>query len=165
MDAAGEEDVEVAFGDVRAGVADLIGPPAAFQRALHLARRAGIDPDALGCSRRAEPAEDLEDLGKRVGLECEPDPIRPPGPCQRGLETPGVLGVPRAVVDEERRAVLAGESLGVLADDPQPAVTIDVEAGPDPPRRARGRAGFDGSVGPFGDRMHARRVAGGQVRR
>ena len=139
VDAAGEEDVEVAFGDVRAGVADLVGPPAALDRALDLARRAGIDADALRRSGRAEAAEDLEDLGERVGLEREPDPERQPGPGQRGLEAPGVLGEPRAVVDEERRAVLAGECLGVLADDPQPAVVVDVEAGPDPPRRGGAR--------------------------
>ena len=51
VDAAGEQDVEVALGDVRAGVADLVGAPAALDGALHLARRAGIDPDALRASR------------------------------------------------------------------------------------------------------------------
>ena len=47
----GQQDVEVTLGDVRAGVADLVGTPAAGQRPLHLARRAGIDPDALRDSR------------------------------------------------------------------------------------------------------------------
>ena len=161
VDAAGEQDVEVALGDVRAGVADLVGAPAALHGALHLARRAGIDPDALRGPGRAEPAEDLEDLGERIGLEREPDPERQTGPGQRGLEPPGVLGEPGTVVDEERRAVLAGECLGVLTDDPQPAVVVDVEAGPDPPRGSQRR----GHTGPFGRRMHARSVAGDRVRR
>ena len=161
MDAAGEQDVEVALGDVRAGVADLVGAPAALDGALHLARRAGIDADALRGARRAESAKDLEDLGERVGLEREAEPERQPGPGQRRLEPTGVLGEPGAVVDEERRAVLAGERLGVLADDPQPAVVVDVEARPDPPRGGQGR----GHGAPFGRRMHARSVAGDRVRR
>ena len=105
------------------GVADLVGPPAAVEGALHLARRAGVDADALRRTGRAEPAEDLEDLGQRVGLEREADAERQPGPGQRGLEPPGVLGEPRPVVDEQRRPVLARERLGVLAGDPQPAVS------------------------------------------
>ena len=68
-----EQDVEVALGDVRAGVADLGRLPAALERAEDLAGRAGVDPDALRGAGRAETADDLEDLGHRVGLEREPE--------------------------------------------------------------------------------------------
>ena len=40
-----EEHVEIALGHVGAGVADLVGTPAALERAEHLARRAGVDAD------------------------------------------------------------------------------------------------------------------------
>ena len=42
----GQQDVEVALGDVRAGVADLVGAPAACEGAFDLAGRAGVDADA-----------------------------------------------------------------------------------------------------------------------
>ena len=73
VDRVREQDVEVALGDVRAGVADLVGLPAAFERADDLAGRAGVDADALRGARRSEPADDPEDLGHRVGLEREPE--------------------------------------------------------------------------------------------
>ena len=59
----GEDDVQVALGDVRAGVADLVGEEAALEGAGHLARRAGVDAHALGRARRAQAPEDGEDLG------------------------------------------------------------------------------------------------------
>ena len=90
VDAVGEQDVEIAFGDVRAGVADLVGQPAALDGALDLARRAGIDPDALRRAGRAEAAEDLQDLGQRVRLEREPDAGRQSG------RRPGPPGAARA---------------------------------------------------------------------
>ena len=54
VDAVRQQHVEVALGDVRAGVADLVGPPAALERAQHLAGRAGVDTDCAGLAGRAE---------------------------------------------------------------------------------------------------------------
>ena len=137
VDAVGEQHVEVALGHVGAGVADLLGAPAALDRPLDLARRAGIDADALRAAGRAEGAQDLQHLGPWVGLEREPDDERKAGPCEGRLESAGVLGEPGPVVDEERRPVLAGERLGVTTDDPQPAVSVDVETRAGPTRAGR----------------------------
>ncbi len=128
VDRRGQEDVEVPFRDVRAREADLLGRPPALEGSGHLARRAGIDPD--------ETAQDLEDARVRVRLEREAEPMTEPGAVERGGESAGVLGEPRPVVDEERRPVLPGERLRVLACDRQAAVTR-FEARPDPPRRER----------------------------
>ena len=75
-----------------------------------------------GCRARRARGSTLEDLGQRVGLEREPEPERQPGPGQRRLQAPRVLREPGAVVDEQRRPMRAGERLGVLAGDAQPAV-------------------------------------------
>ncbi len=109
VDRRGQEHVEVPFGDVRAGEADLVWRPAALEGAGHLARRAGIDADEI--------VKDLEDSRIRVRLQREAKPMPEPGPVERRGESPGVLGEPRPVVDEERRPVSAGERLGVLAGD------------------------------------------------
>src|SRR5690348_15537833 len=57
-----------------------------------------------------------------------------PRPLERSEQPPGVLGESVEVVDEERRAALAGERLGVAAGDRQPA-GLDVQAGAGPPGR------------------------------
>ncbi len=45
VDPVRQQHVEIALGDVRAGVADLVGPPAALERTQHLAGRARVDTD------------------------------------------------------------------------------------------------------------------------
>ena len=137
MDVVSEQHVEVPLGDVRAGVADLVGAPAAFERAEDLARRARIDPDGVRRTGRAETPEHLEDLGEWVGLEREPEAERDAGTGQRVLQPARVLGVPGAVIHEQRRAVPPRQRLGVLPTDRQTPVTR-LEAGPPPPR-GRGR--------------------------
>ena len=83
VDAVPEDHLEVAVRDVGARVADLVGAPAALDRPLDFARRAGVDADALGRPRRAESAEDVEDLGQWVRLQREPEPKWQAGPGQR----------------------------------------------------------------------------------
>ena len=97
VDRQRQDRVEVALGQVRAGVADLLGRPAALDRALDLAGRAGVDPD--------ERPEDLEDPRLRVGLEREAEPDVQPGGVERRGEATGVVGEAVEVVDEERRPV------------------------------------------------------------
>jgi hypothetical protein len=151
VDRRGEEDVEVTLRDVRTGEADVLGRPAAPEGTSDLARRAGIDPD--------EAEQDLEDTRVRMGLECEPEPVRQPGAVEGRGQSPGVLGEPRAVIDEQRRPVPASERLGVLAGDRQAAVTR-FEARPNPPRRERDAHGSRRSVGMFwcGRRVAMRRT-------
>ena len=55
--------------------------------------------------------------GSRRRLEREPDACRRPAPASARLERAEVLGRAREVVDEQRRAVLAGERLEVGAVD------------------------------------------------
>ena len=135
MDAVREQDVEVALGHVRAGVADLVRAPAARQRALDLAGRAGVDADALRGAGRAEPAEDLEDLGAWVRLEREPDDGTG---ARSGRALPGARGRSRRTGSGRRRSsgvpCSRASASASSTDDPQPAVR-DVETGPDPPGR------------------------------
>ena len=63
MDRRAEEHVEVALRHVRAGEADLLGPPAALERVEDLAGRAGVDADRARLARRAERPERGQDLG------------------------------------------------------------------------------------------------------
>ena len=65
--------------------------------------------------------------GRRIGLRVNP------GARERVTEPADVLAEPVEVVDERRRAHLAGQRLRGAARDPEPAVA-DVETGPDPPR-------------------------------
>ncbi len=114
MDAVGEQHVEVALGHVGAGVADLVGPPAAVHGALDLARRAGVDADAVRRCRarraRGRPRGPRAAgwpsarTGHRYGR-----PVR----ARAAWSAAGILGEPGPVVDEQRRPVLAGERLGV----------------------------------------------------
>ena len=87
--AVGEEDVEVALGDVRAGVADLVGPPAAGERALDLARRAGVDPDAVRRPGAPRPRKTARTSGSGLALSANRTRYGSPVRGERGLERAG----------------------------------------------------------------------------
>jgi len=151
----GQDDVEIALGDVRAGVADLLGRPAALERAEDLARRAGVDPD--------QAAEGRQDLRIGVCLEREADAVAKPRPVQRPRQALGVLDEAAPVIDEQRRPVLARQRLGVMSGDREPAVE-DLEARPDPPWLA-GDLGDRAGGGGQGQRGHGATPGAGRTRR
>ncbi len=146
MDAVREQHVEVALRYVRPGVADLVRSPAALERAdrprpasRHRCRRF---PGVPGAPR---PRNTRQHFRARVRLHREPQPERDPGPCERGLERPCVLGEPLEVVGEQRRPVLARERLGIAAGDRQAAVDHRCRgpAGPTTERRRSSPAESD----------------------
>ena len=102
-----EQDVEVALGDVGAGVADLVGLPAVGEGVQDLAGRAGVDADAAGLAGPPEAAQDREDPRVGVGLEREPDDGtgRRPGrarPGARGRSRRGGRGRRRTAASRAR---------------------------------------------------------------
>ena len=98
VDRLGQEDVQVALGDVRAGVADLVGPPAALEGAgrprpasRRRCRRAAGGP--RGSAAPGWPSARTEaDGGGPTDPSASSEPAR-------------VLGEPGPVIDEQRRAV------------------------------------------------------------
>ena len=127
-----EHHVEVAVAHVGAGVADLGGREAVGEAVLDLARRADVEADELRRAGRAEPADARQHFGLALALERPADLPGQAGARHRPLQGAHVLLDVGEVVDEQRRAVLAGQHLGVAAGDEQAAVT-GLEARPLPP--------------------------------
>src|SRR5665648_857980 len=123
VDAALEDHVEVAVAHVGAGVADLGGWKAVGEAVLDLSRRADVEADELGSAGRAECVEARPALGLALALERPADLPRQAGARHRPLQGAHVLLDVGEVVDEQRRAVLAGQRLGVTAGDEQAAAT------------------------------------------
>ena len=111
MDPVREQDVEVPFGDVRAGVADLVGAPAALERAQDLARRTGIDADAVRRAGRAERAEDPRTSGRGLALSANRRRYGSPDGANAAWMRRAFSANRGAVIDEQWRAALAGQSL------------------------------------------------------
>ena len=128
MGAARQDLVEVGLGQVRAGVADLLGPPPMVERPLEFAGRTHVHAD----ERRAF-AQEREELGLALRLQGVPHDGRDPGARERIPQQLGLLAGAFQVVGEQRRAVLAREFLGVTARDRQPPGS-DLQARPGPPR-------------------------------
>ena len=129
-----QDHIEVAIGEVRAGVADLVLAPPVLERPLHLTRRAHVHPHALGRARLTQRADEPQELGLVLGLQGEADPAVQP----RSDRTPSGARGPvrpreRQIVHVERGAVLASDRLGVTTGDEQ-ATAPDVESGAGPPR-------------------------------
>ncbi len=89
---------------------------------LDLARRADVEADGLGRARRAEGAEAGQDLGSRFALRAARMRYGTPVAASASRSAHDGLVDALEVVDEERRAVLARQRLGVAARDPQPPV-------------------------------------------
>ena len=94
-----------------------VGLPAVREGVEHLAGRAGVDPDGVGAPGAPRPRRTAQDRRVRRRLEREPDACRSAGPVSAPWSARTVLGRAREVVDEQRRAVLAGERLEVGAVD------------------------------------------------
>ena len=141
-----EHHVEVAVAHVGAGVADLGGREAVGEAVLDLARRADVEADELRRAGFAEPADARQDFGLALTLERPADLPGQAGARHRPLQGAHVLLDVREVVDEQRRAVLAGQRLGVAAGDEQ-AAAAGLQARPLPPV-ARVVVG-SGHVAPF----------------
>jgi hypothetical protein len=127
--AGGEEDVQVALGDVRAGVADLLGLPAVLEDQANLLRRARVDP------HRAERPDEPQDGRVALRLDRQAEHEGDADRLECALERPRLLLDPGQVVDEQRGPVLACLSLGVAAGDVQAALE-HLEPRSLPPRSA-----------------------------
>ena len=156
----GQQHVEVPLGDVRAGVADLVGAPAALERAEDLARRAGVDPDRVRSNRaRRAPgtprgprgvgwpsARTATGTAMPAGASCRLQPARVLGEPARGRRR---TGASRAAAPAPRRRSPA------IVQPP-----VDEPRGPSHPPRGRGVPGT--RRGPPGARQaRGVRVGGG----
>ena len=87
MDAAGEEDVEVALGDVRAGVADLVGAPAALDaRARTSPGEQASIPTLSGEPGAPRPRNTSRTSGSGLALSANRTRNGRPVPAERVLE-------------------------------------------------------------------------------
>ena len=140
---------EVTIGEVRAGVADLIGLPAVLERPLELAGRADVDAHV----RRAARARTA---GSRLTLGLQREAHEPPPrPTRRTRRRSlGLLAGALEVVDEQRGAVLARELFRVAPRDRE--LTVKAMPRPDGPTTCVPRSWSRASAQASGRRGAAR---------
>ena len=117
---------------VRAGVADLRRRPPVIERPPHLAGRADVHADAVAAPGRLS-ADEPEQPGSCWALSASRTTAVESGTVERRAERARLLLDADQVVGVDRRAVLAGDRLGVASGDVQ-TTAPDVESGAGPPR-------------------------------
>ena len=128
MHTGAEDRVQIALGEVRAGVADLIGAPPVPESPRDLAGRADVQPDP-----RAALAQEPEHVRLALSLQREPDDPAEAGAGERLAERARLLLDPREVVHVCGRATRRGDVLGVAARHNEPPAA-DLQPWARPPR-------------------------------
>ena len=139
-----QDRVQIAAGQVRPGVADLLRRPAVIEGPSDLSRRADVHPDALRGAGRTERPEEGEERGLTLRLQREAHAMTQAGAAERALEAPDLFLDADQIMDVERGAVLARDRFGVATGDRQTPGS-DLEPGAVPPRQLGGRSGHAGA--------------------